>query len=202
MHHISPYRTIPLAIVGAKDFYSTFVDLLSGFLSSLHTSCAVYLHILRIDIIGYWTASFAGIVLTEHVLFRRQRASRPCSPLTASHHDPHRPRRGTDDAPPQAELCATNVWDTRYPGVAASRAPGPGAGAGALPSSAPGLAAFVASCALVVPFMAQVWYTGPVARRGTGDLGLVVAFVCAVGLYAVLRGWDVWVERRRVRCLG
>lgn len=150
---------------------------------------STYIFCVCIGIIGYWTASFAGIVFTEHVLFRRQRASIPSSSLTASQHDPHRPQRGLDDAPPQDEG-ATNTWDTRYP---ASRAPG------ALPSSAPGLAAFVASCALVVPFMAQVWYTGPVARRGTGDLGLVVAFVCAVGLYALLRGWEVWVGRRRAR---
>lgn len=42
---------IPVAIIGAKTFYTTFVDILS--------------------VIGYWSAAFAAIVLIEHVLFRR-----------------------------------------------------------------------------------------------------------------------------------
>ncbi|KAH8115995.1 cytosine-purine permease [Phellopilus nigrolimitatus] len=48
---VSTAILIPVAIVGSTHFYSTFVDLFS--------------------IIGYWTASFSAIVLTEHVVFRR-----------------------------------------------------------------------------------------------------------------------------------
>ncbi|KAI9568123.1 purine-cytosine permease [Boletus coccyginus] len=41
---------IPVAIVGARRFYATFVDILS--------------------VIGYWSTAFAAIVITEHLLFR------------------------------------------------------------------------------------------------------------------------------------
>ncbi|KAN0085850.1 Permease for cytosine/purines, uracil, thiamine, allantoin domain containing protein [Tylopilus felleus] len=47
---ISEGILIPVAIVGAQKFYATFVDILS--------------------VIGYWSTAFAGIVITEHVLFR------------------------------------------------------------------------------------------------------------------------------------
>lgn len=42
---------IPLALVGQTQFYGVVV--------------------ICIDIVGYWCASFAGIVLTEHIVFRR-----------------------------------------------------------------------------------------------------------------------------------
>ncbi|KAI6040865.1 cytosine-purine permease [Pisolithus marmoratus] len=48
---ISEGVLIPTAIIGARTFYTTFVDILS--------------------VIGYWSAAFAAIVLIEHVLFRR-----------------------------------------------------------------------------------------------------------------------------------
>ncbi|KAF8906804.1 purine-cytosine permease [Gymnopilus junonius] len=48
---ISEAILLPLAIVGAKKFYSTLVDILS--------------------VIGYWSTAFAAIVLTEHFLFRK-----------------------------------------------------------------------------------------------------------------------------------
>jgi len=120
------------------------------------------------------------------------------SRLHSSSSPKHEPsQRRTFPSPPGSpppSQGSTKIWDTLYPASHhASRTPAPGQ----LPPSAPALAAFVASCALVVPFMAQVWYTGPVARRGTGDLGLVVAFVCAVGLYALLRGIQFRGERRR-----
>ncbi|KAG1729735.1 hypothetical protein EDB19DRAFT_1929562 [Suillus lakei] len=48
---ISEGILIPVAIIGAKRFYTTFVDIL--------------------NIIGYWSSVFSSIILTEHVLFRR-----------------------------------------------------------------------------------------------------------------------------------
>ncbi|KAH7882405.1 cytosine-purine permease, partial [Phlebopus sp. FC_14] len=48
---LSEVVLIPVAIVGAKKFYTTFVDILS--------------------LVGYWTAIFSAIVFTDHVLFRR-----------------------------------------------------------------------------------------------------------------------------------
>ncbi|KAI0694516.1 cytosine-purine permease [Cytidiella melzeri] len=48
---VSEAILIPVAIVGATHFYATFVDVLS--------------------IIGYWSAVFATIILSEHFIFRR-----------------------------------------------------------------------------------------------------------------------------------
>ncbi|KAI0357669.1 hypothetical protein OH77DRAFT_1286490 [Trametes cingulata] len=48
---VSTAVLIPLAIVGAAKFYTTFVDILA--------------------LIGYWIAPFCAIVMTEHFLFRR-----------------------------------------------------------------------------------------------------------------------------------
>ncbi|KAI0363971.1 hypothetical protein BV20DRAFT_957222 [Pilatotrama ljubarskyi] len=48
---VSTAVLIPLAIVGAAKFYTTFVDILA--------------------LIGYWITPFCAIVMTEHFLFRR-----------------------------------------------------------------------------------------------------------------------------------
>jgi purine-cytosine permease-like protein len=95
------------------------------------------------DIVGYWSASFAGIVFTEHVVFRH------------------------------CDFANYNVehWDQPQK----------------LP---PGLAAFIsffASFALIVPCMAQSFYTGPIARAGTGDVGILVGFCSACVVYWALR---------------
>lgn len=57
----------------------------------------------------------------------------------------------------------------------------------------PGLAAITAcvlSFGLIIPCMAQIWYTGPIAKT-TGDIGFEVALVLAPLLYVPLR----WLER-------
>ncbi|KAG2068860.1 hypothetical protein BDR04DRAFT_1232547 [Suillus decipiens] len=53
---------IPVAIIGAKKFYNTFVDIL--------------------DIVGYWSSVFSAIILTEHILFRRASFSEDQYPIT------------------------------------------------------------------------------------------------------------------------
>ncbi|KAG1717870.1 cytosine-purine permease [Suillus lakei] len=63
---ISEGILIPMAIVGAKRFYTTFVDIL--------------------DIVGYWSSAFAAIILTEHVLFRRASFLRTNIPLRLGLH--------------------------------------------------------------------------------------------------------------------
>ncbi|KAL2810747.1 permease for cytosine/purines, uracil, thiamine, allantoin-domain-containing protein [Aspergillus granulosus] len=67
------------------------------------------------------------------------------------------------------------------------------------PSKLPtGLAAIIAiglSFGLVVPCMAQIWYTGPLAKT-VGDLGFEVALVLAPVLYVPLR----WGEKRVRGC--
>ncbi|KAK4251037.1 permease for cytosine/purines, uracil, thiamine, allantoin-domain-containing protein [Corynascus novoguineensis] len=60
-----------------------------------------------------------------------------------------------------------------------------------LPWGAAALAAGVLSFGLVVPSMAQVWWTGPIAET-TGDIGFELAFVVSGVLYLPLR----WLEIR------
>ena len=58
-----------------------------------------------------------------------------------------------------------------------------------LPSGIPALAASLLSFALVVPGMAEVWYTGPIAEK-TGDIGFEMAFVVTGLFYLPFR----WLE--------
>ncbi|KAK4239680.1 permease for cytosine/purines, uracil, thiamine, allantoin-domain-containing protein [Achaetomium macrosporum] len=60
-----------------------------------------------------------------------------------------------------------------------------------LPWGVAALAAAALSFALVIPSMAQVWWTGPIAET-TGDIGFEVAFALSAVLYVPLR----WAERR------
>ncbi|KAI0826401.1 cytosine-purine permease [Irpex lacteus] len=127
---VSEAILIPVAIIGAKHFYDTFVDVLS--------------------IIGYWSAISATIILTEHLLFRR-------NAYTSSAYN----------------LAAFNRPSLLPPGIAA-------------------VLAFCCAVGIVVPCMSQVWYTGPIALKGTGDIGILVgsavAGVVYVGARAVERG--------------
>ncbi|KAG1832307.1 cytosine-purine permease [Suillus subalutaceus] len=125
---ISEGILIPVAIVGAKKFYATFVD------------------ILNID--GYWTSAFSAIILTEHMLFRRALFSEDQYPIT--------------------------TW----------------ASYAFLPSGIPAVAAFVCACGAIVPFMSQAWYVGPVARQGSGDVGVFVGFVVGAITYALARSFE------------
>ena len=59
-----------------------------------------------------------------------------------------------------------------------------------LPRPYPALCALAASIVLIVLCMEQKWWTGPVAKRGTGDLGMLFGFVVSVAVYAGAR----WVE--------
>ncbi|KAH8680907.1 NCS1 nucleoside transporter [Xylariales sp. PMI_506] len=58
-----------------------------------------------------------------------------------------------------------------------------------LPSGIPALAASICSMGLVVPGMAEVWYTGPVAGT-TGDIGFEMAFFITALFYLPFR----WIE--------
>ncbi|KAI0263039.1 cytosine-purine permease [Gloeopeniophorella convolvens] len=129
---VSTAILIPVAIVGAVRFYNTLVDILS--------------------IIGYWSASFAAIIIADHAVVRRGR--------WASYD--------------------TADW----------------ARARRLPLGGAGVLAFAGSVALIVPCMSQVWYTGPVAARGTGDISMFTGFASAFALYVVLRPLEMRVERR------
>ncbi|KDR68333.1 hypothetical protein GALMADRAFT_256960 [Galerina marginata CBS 339.88] len=120
---ISEAILIPLAVIGAKKFYTTLVDVLS--------------------VIGYWSTAFAAIVLIEHFLFRH------------------------------SSFQAYNIlhWNKSSllpPGIAATLA-------------------FLGSFGIIVPSMQQTWYTGPIAKAGTGDIGVFTGGAVAVIIYAVLR---------------
>lgn len=146
---------IPIAIIGAAKFYSTFVDILGTPRPSLptlpHTDHLVAL-------IGYWLAPYCAIALTEHYLFRRGSYS-----LAAY------------DVP--------NAWDTpRHPN---------------LPSGFAAMCALGASVAIIVPCIQQVWYTGPIAAHGTGDIGMLMGFVVSLPVYALARAAELWYIRSR-----
>ncbi|KAG2132701.1 permease for cytosine/purines, uracil, thiamine, allantoin-domain-containing protein [Suillus bovinus] len=125
---------IPVAIVGAEKFYTTFVDIL--------------------NVIGYWSSVFSAIIITEHVLFRRASFSEDEYPIA--------------------------TWASRT----------------LLPSSIPAVVAFVCGCGALVPFMSQAWYVGPVAKRGSGDVGMYVGFVVGAITYALARGFEkLWYKK-------
>ena len=43
---------------------------------------------------------------------------------------------------------------------------------------------------MVIPSMSQVWYTGPIAKVGTGDIGVLTGTVVGATLYAILRALE------------
>ncbi|OIW26303.1 hypothetical protein CONLIGDRAFT_634605 [Coniochaeta ligniaria NRRL 30616] len=62
-----------------------------------------------------------------------------------------------------------------------------------LPTGIPAMAASILAFGLIVPCMAQIWYTGPIAET-TGDIGFEVALVLTPLLYVPFR----WLERRYI----
>ncbi|KAH7920126.1 hypothetical protein BV22DRAFT_1040204 [Leucogyrophana mollusca] len=54
---------VPVAIIGARTFYVTFVDIL--------------------NVVGYWIAVFVAIVFVEHILFRRASFTEAAYPVTS-----------------------------------------------------------------------------------------------------------------------
>ncbi|KAF8872419.1 purine-cytosine permease [Infundibulicybe gibba] len=47
--------------------------------------------------------------------------------------------------------------------------------------------AFFGAFGIIIPSMSQVWYSGPIAEAGAGDIGVLTGFLVAMGLYLVLR---------------
>jgi purine-cytosine permease-like protein len=121
---------IPVAIRAAVDFFLNLENFVA--------------------LIGYWSASFVGIVVAEHILFRSGKY----------------------------ESYDHTAWNV----------------ASELPSGLAALGAGALSFGLIIPCMAQVWWTGPIAMT-TGDIGFEVAFVLSFLLYIPLR----IVEKRILR---
>ena len=65
-----------------------------------------------------------------------------------------------------------------------------------LPTGLAALGACALSCALIVPSIDQVWFVGPIAKAGTGDIGFEVAFVITAVLYVPFRWAEVWWRGR------
>jgi len=56
-----------------------------------------------------------------------------------------------------------------------------------LPIGIAALLSFLGAFGIVIPSMSQAWYTGPIAKAGTGDIGVLTGAVVGVVLYAILR---------------
>ena len=56
-----------------------------------------------------------------------------------------------------------------------------------LPIGIAALLSFLGGFGMVIPSMSQVWYTGPIAKAGTGDIGVLTGAVVGAVLYAILR---------------
>ncbi|KAI0746989.1 purine-cytosine permease [Daedaleopsis nitida] len=68
--------------------------------------------------------------------------------------------------------------------------------AGELPLGLAAIFAFLCACGIIVPCMSQVWYVGPIANAGTGDIGVLVGFALAAILYPVYRAVERAVSGR------
>jgi NCS1 nucleoside transporter family len=97
-----------------------------------------------LGVIGYWSAAFIGIVLVEHLIFRR----RSFTAYTKNEY----------------------AWDDTKE----------------LPLGVAAIGALLLCLGLLIPSMAQIWFTGPIGER-TGDIGFEVAFLLAGTLYVPLR---------------
>jgi purine-cytosine permease-like protein len=64
-----------------------------------------------------------------------------------------------------------------------------------LPSGLAALAALAIPFALVVPSMAQTWYTGPIAEKA-GDLGFEFALILSIVIYIPLRMLEIKIRKK------
>ncbi|KAK7683805.1 hypothetical protein QCA50_013181 [Cerrena zonata] len=66
-----------------------------------------------------------------------------------------------------------------------------------LPSCLPALITFAITIGVVVLCMEQEWWTGPVAKAGTGDIAMIVGFIVASGTFALLRSLELHLRSRK-----
>lgn len=62
-----------------------------------------------------------------------------------------------------------------------------------LPKGYAALFTFVLSIGFIVVFIEQGWWVGPVAKAGSGDIGMIMGFLFSGVLFCGTR----WVERRQ-----
>lgn len=66
-----------------------------------------------------------------------------------------------------------------------------------LPPGAAALTSFLCAFGIIIPFMSQAWYTGPIAAsKGTGDLGILIGPAVAFVLYLPLRALEKYFYGR------
>ena len=66
-----------------------------------------------------------------------------------------------------------------------------------LPLGVAATLAFTGAFGIIIPSMSQVWYSGPIAVTGTGDIGIPAGFVVSGVLYLILRTLERrWTRRR------
>ncbi|KAF8804586.1 hypothetical protein BYT27DRAFT_7213747 [Phlegmacium glaucopus] len=56
-----------------------------------------------------------------------------------------------------------------------------------LPIGIAALLSFLGGFGIVIPSMSQIWYIGPIAKAGTGDIGVLTGAVVGAALYMILR---------------
>ena len=59
-----------------------------------------------------------------------------------------------------------------------------------LPWGVAAVLSFACAFGIIIPSMSQVWYTGPIARAGTGDIGILVGSGVACITYIALRAME------------
>lgn len=67
-----------------------------------------------------------------------------------------------------------------------------------LPIGWAGCLAFAMSFAFIIPGMDEVWFVGPIAKKGTGDIGFEVGFFSAALFYYILRTIDLRFVTKRL----
>lgn len=60
-----------------------------------------------------------------------------------------------------------------------------------LPWGAAAVVSFACAFGIIIPSMNQAWYVGPIAKTGTGDIGILVGSALAFVLYLVLRSAEI-----------
>lgn len=61
---------------------------------------------------------------------------------------------------------------------------------------------FAATVGFIVLCMQKQWWTGPLARTGTGDVGMLLGFVVGVLVYLCARWLELRWVRARARAAG
>lgn len=67
---------------------------------------------------------------------------------------------------------------------------------GRLPVGIAALLSFLCAFGMIVPCMSQAWYVGPIADKGTGDIGIIVGSAIVVLVYPVFRTVELAVFKR------